>query len=332
MAKRNTPQSEEEEPKSENRIITKKEVDNLHIGRQRVMDLMELHRDQMIKALPSYLPVDRIMGIAVTAMTKNPKLLQCTQVSVISSILTCCQLGLLMDGILGEAFLVPFKNNQRNTLECQVIIGYKGFNSLAHRSGMVSSTQYCAVYAANEEDGDEFDYDLGLNEKLVHKRSGLSDVSRITHFYAIVRYLNGGRSFHVMNRAEVDRVRDNSPNYKFAIKKQNTFWYKWYAQMGMKTVLLALLKLTPLSTELSQAIAIDELQSSGESQKLSLRFMGDIKVDAEDITHEVLLDQKYEEESRLEDQREVSADKSAAATENTINQINKRKTKRKLPS
>lgn len=318
--------------KSENRIITQKEVDNLNQGRKRVNDLMMLHRDQIVTALPSFIKPERAMGIVLTAMTRNPDLLNCTQVSIISAALTCFSIGLMPDGILGEAFLVPFKNNSKNTLECQVIIGYKGLTNLAMRSGLVSSVRPFAVYAANEEGGDFFDYDMGLNEKLEHKRSGLDDPDRITHFYAIVRYLNGGHTFHVMTRAEVEKVRNESPNYKHAKNIKNTFWFKHFAKMGMKTCLRELLRHVPLSSELSQAIALDELNDAGVKQNNALTFLGDLKVDAEDVAHEVLEDHKAAKEEILDNKKEQTKQKSAAVTDSTIQAINKKTVFKKAPN
>lgn len=327
MAKRTKP-TPAQKPEPQNKLITKQDIEKIEIGRQRASDLMQLHRDQMISALPKYLTVERVMGIALTSMTREPKLLQCTQVSLMGAVLTCCQLGLMMDGILGEAFLVPFRNNRANTLECQLIIGYKGLIALSLRSGLVSSVKAVPVYAANEEGGDTFDYDLGLNEKLEHKPHGMSDPDRITHFYAIVRYLNGGRSFHVMTRGSVELVRNEAPMYKHAVRKQNTIWFKHFKSMGMKTCLRELFKFTPLSSELSQAVAMDELFDAGKNQNLALRFIGNIKVDAEDIYHEVLMDQQEREEDLQEGRIENTKQKADAVTGSTIAAINKKKPKK----
>lgn len=325
------PKAKTEPQVKENRIITKEEVEKLQVGRARALELMEIHRDQMFHALPAHMQVDRVMGVALTAMTKNPKLLECTQVSVISTILTCCQLGLMMDGILGEAFMVPFKNNQRNTTECQLIIGYKGLTTLAFRSGMVSSVKAIPVFGAGQEDGDVFDYDMGLNEKLEHKRSGLSDPNRITHFYAIVGFLNGGKSFHVMTRKEVEDIRDNAPNWKFAKDKKKTIWYNYFASMGMKTCLRALFKFVPLSTELSRAVAMDELFDAGVNQGLAVQFMNDLKVDAEDISHEIIMDSKIKEEELLEEKKDFAKEKGKSVEEAALKHINIKKPKKMMP-
>ena len=249
--------------------------------KQKVSGLLERYAPQLAQALPKFLTPDKMMRVALTAMNKNPKLLECTQTSLIGSILTSAQLGLLPDEVLGEAYLIPFKNNRANRMECQFMIGYKGLCTLAYRSGVVQSVQARAVFK-----GDEFEFEMGLNERLVHKPKGNKNPTEITHFYSIVRMKEGGYVMNVMTREEVEKIRNESANYKFAYKKEETVWGKYFEEMGCKTVLRRIMKYVPMSSEVMRAIGQDELADIGK-QNFSADILEMPEID-EEIKDEAL--------------------------------------------
>lgn len=249
--------------------------------KQKVSGLLERYAPQLAQALPKFLTPDKMMRVALTAMNKNPKLLECTQTSLIGSILTSAQLGLLPDEVLGEAYLIPFKNNRANRMECQFMIGYKGLCTLAYRSGVVQSVQARAVFK-----GDEFEFEMGLNERLVHKPKGNKNPAEITHFYSIVRMKEGGYVMNVMTREEVEKIRNESANYKFAYKKEETVWGKYFEEMGCKTVLRRIMKYVPMSSEVMRAIGQDELADIGK-QNFSADILEMPEID-EEIKDEAL--------------------------------------------
>lgn len=249
--------------------------------KQKVSGLLERYAPQLAQALPKFLTPDKMMRVALTAMNKNPKLLECTQTSLIGSILTSAQLGLLPDEVLGEAYLIPFKNNRANRMECQFMIGYKGLCTLAYRSGVVQSVQARAVFK-----GDEFEFEMGLNERLVHRPKGNKNPAEITHFYSIVRMKEGGYVMNVMTREEVEKIRNESANYKFAYKKEETVWGKYFEEMGCKTVLRRIMKYVPMSSEVMRAIGQDELADIGK-QNFSADILEMPEID-EEIKDEAL--------------------------------------------
>lgn len=299
----------------------KQEVAIFNKKKQRVSDLLDSNRAAIARALPKLVTVDRMIQTALTAMIRTPSLLDCTGHSLISCILTSSQLGLMPDNILGECYLIPFNNTRKGVKECTFIVGYKGLVTLAMRSGQVKSITAQAVYAANQDGGDLFDYDMGLNEKLVHKPSGMIDVLKITHFYTIVRFINGGYVMQVMTRAQVEAVRNESKNYQYAAKKEETIWGKYFTEMGCKTVVRRAMKYVPLSPEMAKAVALDEAADAGK-QETSIDFMGDLGQDlAEDITHEVIEGaEKDAKDSKVQlgDEKTAKAEKAAEAAEGLI--------------
>jgi recombination protein RecT len=82
--------------------------------------LLEKSKNQMAMALPKHLTVDRLLRVSMTSIQKTPKLLDCTQQSLLACIMTCAQLGLEPDQFLGQAYLVPYGN------VCTLIPGYRG--------------------------------------------------------------------------------------------------------------------------------------------------------------------------------------------------------------
>jgi phage RecT family recombinase len=68
-------------------------------------------------------------------------------------------LGLEVDGVTGQAYLIPFKGR------AQLVVGYKGYNTLAARSGIT-------ITGAVVREGDEFDYQLGSAAFVRHKPKG----------------------------------------------------------------------------------------------------------------------------------------------------------------
>lgn len=281
--------------------------------------LLDKYRGSLQQALPKHLSVDRMIRVALTAANKTPGLLDCTAHSLIASIITAAQLGLLPDSILGECYLIPFNNTKKKIKECQIIIGYRGLCTLAMRSGMVKSVQARAVYLANSrtpegEEGDLFQWELGLDEKLKHIPGSLKDEAYITHFYAIVKFTNGGHVLDVMTREQVNKIRDESENYRTAQFKESTIWAKYFGEMGCKTVLRRMMKYVPLSPEIQSAIGIDEQGDYG-NQKLAVEILGDDAtdeemrnaIDAEIITEDEHDKNEYTDSVKLEKQKKKEA-------------------------
>lgn len=276
----------------------------------KVSELLEMYKGSIAQALPKHITPDRMIRVALTAMVKQPDLLYCTSHSLIEAVMTAGQLGLMPDSVLGECYLIPFNNNRKGVKEAQIIIGYRGLCALAMRSGQVKSVQARAVFAANAatedgEEGDFFDYELGLEERLKHIPKGLKDDKYVTHFYAIVKFNNGGHVLNVMTRQEVEKIRDESKNYMYAKDKSSTIWGKYFEEMGCKTVLRRLMKYVPLSPELQKAVSMDEAADLGK-QNLGAEILQD------PATPEEFKDAVYAEvyEEQQYDQKEAEQEKA----------------------
>lgn len=223
-----------------------------------VRKLLERFKPQMVLALPKHLDADRMLRVALTAIQRNPKLLECSQTSLLASIMQSAQLGLEPDGVLGEAYLIPFGK------QIQFIPGYKGLMKLARNSREIST-----IFASEVYQKDIFSFAYGLDPKLDHVPSDQEDPGPIIAFYAISKLKDGGSQFVVMWKRQVDGIRDKSPGYIAAKKyKLQTPWETHYPEMGKKTAIRRLCKYLPTSVELARAVALDEMAEAGVDQNL----------------------------------------------------------------
>lgn len=196
----------------------------------------EEFKAQIAMALPKHITPDRFIRVALTAMQKTPKLLDCTQSSLFQSLLTCSQLGIEPDGRM--AHLIPYGN------VCQLIIDYKGLSALAMRSGEILPPHADVVC-----ENDLFEYDRGEVKKHVidfRKPRGKPYAA-----YAIVRYKEGGEKAECMSMEEVDAIRKRSK------ASSSGPWVTDYNEMAKKTVFRRLSKWLPLSPEFRDALEAD---------------------------------------------------------------------------
>lgn len=232
---------------------------NLIIGNNKNMyNLLESYKNQIERALPKHVTPERMMRVAMTAVSKTPKLLQCKQETVIGAIISASQLGLETDGALGHAYLLPYSNN------CQLIVGYKGMIELAQRSGKIISIQANIVY-----ENDYFDVEYGDGEKFTHKpyfMNGHEEPGEERFVYAYARLKDGGFQFIVLTDKDIQKAKNASQS----ANSQHSPWVKWPEEMKKKTAIKRLCKLLPMSVELAKAVELDNKVESGEGQKFDL--------------------------------------------------------------
>lgn len=205
--------------------------------------LIKKNLDMFKMALPKTITPERMMRIAMTAISMNGRLASCTQTSFFGSLLTAAQLGLEVNTPLGQAYLIPY--DTKNGLLCQFQLGYQGMLELAYRTGKFKRIKACVVYR-----GDEFRYSYGLNAVLEHKPSASDDP---IYVYALYELINGGVDFEVWTW---QRVMEHGRRYSKSFN--NGPWKINPEEMAKKTVLKALLKYAPKAVELSEAVASDE--------------------------------------------------------------------------
>lgn len=189
-------------------------------------------------ALPKHLKPERFIRVAINALTRTPKLLECSQESFFRCLLDLSALGIEPDG--RRAHLIPFGK------ECTLIIDYKGLAELAMRSGIIS-VLHADVVCENDE---SFEYDRG--ELRSHKINFRKPRGEMFAAYALVKFKDGGEKCDVMSKEEIVAIQRRSRS------GQNGPWKTDFNEMAKKTVFRRLSKWLPLSAEFRDALDKDE--------------------------------------------------------------------------
>lgn len=238
-----------------------------------IADLIKAMKPEIKKALPEVITPERFTRMALSALNTTPKLSECTQISFLAALMNAAQLGLEPNTPLGQAYLIPFNN--KGTMECQFQIGYKGLLDLGYRNPQMQIIQAQAVY-----EHDEFEYELGLNPKLVH-RPVLRDRGEVILFYGLFKLVNGGFGFEVMSKEDMDAY---AKEYSKGFDSSYSPWKNNYVGMAKKTVIKQALKYAPLRTDFRKALSTDETIKS------------EICADMSEIHGEDIFDAEYSEQ------------------------------------
>lgn len=193
---------------------------------------------QIRLALPVHMSPDRMMRVALTAINKTPKLLDCTQESILSCLMQCSQYGVEPDG--RHAHLIPYGN------QCTLIIDYKGIVALVRRSGEVND-----IYADVVCENDRFEFQKGRDRKLAHSYDLRQPRGEVIGVYSYVVLKEGNDSFEVMSVEEVEAIRARSRSGKAGP------WVTDWNEMGKKVVFRRHSKWLPFSSDLQEKINSD---------------------------------------------------------------------------
>ncbi len=107
------------------------------------------------------IPPARLMQSIVVSCDRTPELLNCDRDTLLSSAVTAAALGLECDGPTAQAYLLPFNDRRRNRKIVQLVVGYKGYNTMAARSGFT-------INGGVVREGDRFEYRLGSSPAIEH--------------------------------------------------------------------------------------------------------------------------------------------------------------------
>ena len=252
--------TEIKEAKKPETAVAKKDNSTAVKGTPKTMkDYVNVMMPEIKKALPNTITPERFTRIVLSAISNNKDLQACTPQSFLAGMMNAAQLGLEPNTPLGQAYLIPYRNH--GTLEAQFQIGYKGLIDLAYRSGQVRT-----IYAEEVCENDEFEYELGLNPRLIHKPAS-ENRGKPIYYYAVFKLVNGGEGFAVMSKDDIDKHRDR---FSKAAKAGYSPWSTNYDEMAKKTVIKKVLKYAPLSTDVMRSIAQDETIKSDLSADMSL--------------------------------------------------------------
>lgn len=224
-----------------------------------IKTLIESKTKELAMSLPDHMKPERLVRIALTCIRQIPDLAKCTPESFLGALFTAAQLG--VEPVAGRAFLLPFNNSKKKgdgswhtVKECQFVLGYKGIVDLFYRHEKAICIEWGAV-----KEGDIFGYEKGTKSYISHIPQNKSN--KVLGYWVMANLVNGGKPFHYMTLEEcLEHGKKHSKTYD---KKKGVFydsspWVKDADSMCLKTVLLQLMKILPLSIELQKAINADE--------------------------------------------------------------------------
>ena len=179
------------------------------------------------------------------------------QSSDAKTVLQCCfnieAVGLTLNPIVGFAYLVPFSG------QCKVMPSYKGLAHLVYKAGKVKAINAQIVYK-----NDTFRVDLADTIKPITHEVGFGNRGEAIGVYAVATLSNGLKQVEMMEKSELEAIRDMSEDYKRRKAKDTTkdaIWVKHEPEMWRKTVVKRLIKYLPKNEsdfeKLSKAVDLD---------------------------------------------------------------------------
>lgn len=202
--------------------------------------LIQSYKKQFELTLPKHLTSDRMIRVALTALTKTPALLKCSQASVMSALLDCASMGIEPDG--RRAHLIPYGK------DCKLIIDYKGLAELVMRSGLVSYITADVVCM-----NDEYEENLGrVLKHVVNRKEPRGDAYAV---YTYVKMKDGSDSFQIMSMEEINAIRDR---FAQGTNRSDSPWQTRPLEMAKKTCFRQHCKWLPLSPEIRDAVEKDQ--------------------------------------------------------------------------
>jgi recombination protein RecT len=241
-------------------------------------------QEKLKAELPSDVSLDRFTNVVIRAVNEEPALLA---VDNKRSLFLACQRA-AQDGLIPdkrEGALVTYNiktdGHWQTAVQWQPMIG--GLRKRLALAGFDLRARVVCEF-------DDFDYQLGDIEQVLHKPPPLNEErGEIIGAYAIAE--RGGKKYReVMTRKEIDQVRavsrsgDKGP------------WGQWFAEMAKKTVAKRLIKSLPLydieDQEQRQRIAHLEGIISRDNEDYDLEGSGQPQSEASELQQQLIAGKK----------------------------------------
>lgn len=155
------------------------------------------------------LPAHSFKAALLSQLSRNDRaanaILQCSLPSILNCACTFSGLGLMPDGVSGQAYILAFKQI------ATPVIGYMGYNTLGDRAGRTINGNVW-------RDGDDMDWSDGSDAFVKHKQSGPPGDRRILGAWATASATNRMATVSVIFLEELEQTRLRSPAVKFGAK------------------------------------------------------------------------------------------------------------------
>ena len=218
----------------------------------------------LAKALPSHISIDKFQRTLMAAVKADPELLKADRASLFNACEKAALDCLLPDK--REAALVVFKRNFKDAqgnwqqaLEVTYMPMVYGLRKKILQSGEVADITAKVVYRREAEEG-AFIYEEGTESMLRHRPilDLTEDEARdenMVAVYSMATYKDGTKSYEVMRRFEVEKVRESSQtgatrDKRGNLRKPSGPWVEWQPEQFKKTCIRRHSKTLPMSGDI----------------------------------------------------------------------------------
>lgn len=216
--------------------------------RSQILALLESKLPDVQAALPPNSITAAKLEVAFrAAFNDNPKLMECTGMSIAKAIVNCATLGLIPNSPEQHCYLIPRKN------ECCLEIGYRGFAHLMQRTGDVAKVETGVIH-----EGDEYELQAG-QPTVCWVKPNIADKNRsskpVLATYALVTFRDGTQKLEVMGAEDLEKIEKAMLRQNFG--KASPAWKEWRTEMLRKAPLKRLAKTSDFGTVLATAAELD---------------------------------------------------------------------------
>jgi recombination protein RecT len=145
---------------------------------------------------PNTIEAEKLEVAFRSAFNRNPKLLECSPMSICAALVNCATLGIVPNTPEQHAYLIPRKRD--GVMECNFEIGYRGFCHMMLRTGHVSNIKSGVVHK-----GDTYKFEMGANVVCEHSPNleiENRDAQPIIAAYCLITFRDG------QQRLEMERM------------------------------------------------------------------------------------------------------------------------------
>lgn len=208
-------------------------------------------------SMPQHFNDERFFNLVLGQAVKDKGIFRCTGLSILNALQQAASLGLEVNAATGEAFLIPFNDNESGTTVATLMPGYKGLAKLALQSPQVLKVSARLVYK-----GEKYKVYYGTRDEIEHEPDFDLDRSpaSVIAAYAIAGMQGGEKQFEVMTRKQISEIRDKA----LRKSKGKGPWVTDEEEMIRKTPFRRLCKYLPLTPQLADAIALVDAAEAGE--------------------------------------------------------------------
>lgn len=218
---------------------------------------LELRATQLNGIVPKNVDAGRLKKIFLAHVSRDPKLLECTQESLYLALHAAAQVGMSIgSGQQARAYIIPYNNKKGDgkwVKEAQCQLSAQGLLQLVRNTGTVRKVATGAVFA-----GDHFEIKQGTAQEIIHEVPPelLGAENRVFQgAYAIAWLSRFDTQFVYLPKVRIEQLRkmSKSPDSSAWTGPGN------YPEMAKTKALRALCKLLPMSEDdMSKISAFDE--------------------------------------------------------------------------